>query len=372
MTELYVGLMSGTSQDGLDAALVELGDAGCVLHDAQTTPFPDALRAPLAALIDAPRAGLRELGALDTRFGEFAAECVTALLGRSSRAAEDITAIGFSGHTVFHQPDPPLAFTLQLGNPNTIAARTAITTVADLRGMDVAVGGQGAPLLPAFHAWRFADPDESRVIVNVGGIANLTCLPPGGPVTGFDTGPGNTLMDHWCREHGRGTFDRDGAWAADGKVDAQLLQTLKSDPYFGRPPPKSTGLEHFNPGWLRDALRQHRPAAPIDVQATLLELSASTIADAAETSAPGSARLILCGGGAYNARLVERLGELLAGTRVETSAAHGVPPEWVEAAGFAWLARARLSGRPGNIPSVTGAREAVQLGGVYSAHKRDA
>lgn len=372
MGELFLGLMSGTSQDGLDAALVELDECTCVLRQAATTPFPDEIALPLAAWVRDASGELLELGTLNTRFGEFAAQCALALLRSASVRPQDVKAIGFSGHTIFHQPEPPFAFTLQLGNPNVIAARTRIPTVADLRGMDVAFGGQGAPLLPAFHAWRFADTHESRIAVNVGGIANLTCLAPGRPIIGFDAGPGNTLMDHWCRTHDRGPFDRDGQWAASGRVVADLLRALRSDPYFSKAAPKSTGLEHFNGAWLTRALDAHKAQDPADVQATLLELTATTIADAVKAFGCAAQRLILCGGGAYNRALVRRLNELVAPARVDTSSAHGIAPEWVEAAGFAWLARVRLLGLPGNVPSVTGAREAVQLGGVYSADGHDA
>jgi anhydro-N-acetylmuramic acid kinase len=369
MTELFIGLMSGTSRDGLDAVLVELDDTICALRAATTTPFPEDLAGDLAALVRKARIELRALGTLSTQFGEFAADCVLALIETATVDSADIRAIGFSGHTIFHQPDPPSAFTLQLGNPNVVAARTGITTVADLRGMDVAMGGQGAPLLPAFHAWRFANPTEARAAINIGGIANITLLIPNQPVTGFDSGPGNTLMDYWNRKHGRGRFDPDGAWATSGKVVAALLQTLKGDPYFAKVAPKSTGLEHFNPTWLSATLDRHRTVEPADVQATLLELTASTIIDALEPHRRDVERLILCGGGAYNGALVRRLTALAAPAEVVSSTAHGIAPEWVEAAGFAWLARARLAGQPGNLPSVTGAREPVQLGGVYSGHK---
>jgi len=372
MSDLFVGLMSGTSRDGIDSVLIELGDENFALLHATTTAFTDDISQVLDELVQSQRTGLRELGAIHTRFGEFAAECVLALLRDANCRAEKVAAIGFSGHTIFHQPTPPLAFTMQLGNPNVIAAHTGITTVADIRSMDVAVGGQGAPLLPAFHAWRFASRDEGRVIVNIGGIANLTCLAPGRDVIGYDSGPGNTLMDAWCRQHGHGLYDAEGQWAASGKVVTDLLRTLKSDDYFSRNPPKSTGLEHFNSSWLERVLRRAPVSDAADVQATLLELTAGTIGDAVNSSAADAERVILCGGGARNTALVSRLAALLAPKLVESSDVHGIPAEWVEAAGFAWLARARLIGAPGNVPSVTGAREKVQLGGVYSGHKQNA
>ncbi len=372
MAELYVGIVSGTSLDGLDTTLVELGKQTCRVVGARTTPFPEPLGNALTALVADPKTDLRDLGRLDVSLAEFAAGCVHALLDAAGQAPDDVAAIGFSGHTIFHQPSPPHAFTLQLGDPNTIAARTRITTVADLRRMDVAFGGQGAPVLPALHAWQLSHTKEIRVVVNIGGIANLTCLNPGKPVTGFDSGPGNALMNAWCRLADRGPFDRDGAWAKSGTVVAALLRQLRSDDYFSQPPPKSTGLEHFNLAWLQRALADHAEAAPADVQATLLELTATTIADAVKASEPEAQRVIVCGGGAYNTALLERLAALASPAAVETSAAHGLEPEWVEAAGVAWLARARLNGVAGNLPSVTGAREPAVLGGVYSGKTPDA
>jgi anhydro-N-acetylmuramic acid kinase len=370
MSELYVGVMSGTSLDGVDVVVVELDEAIFNVRAMHTTAYPDELGAALQELVLTAEISLLELGRLDVAVGEFVASVVLDLLADSNHGSRDIRAIGFSGHTVFHQPEPPRAFSLQLGNPNTIAALTRITTVADLRGMDIALGGQGAPLVPAFHAWRFASASEARIAVNIGGIANLTCLDPQRPLRGFDSGPGNTLMDAWCRRAGRGPFDKDGVWAASGTVDAPLLRALKADAYFAKQPPKSTGLEYFNLAWLDAALEQHAGAiAPVDVQATLLELTATTIAAAIESSATAPDRLILCGGGAYNKALIQRLERLVAPTPVESSTVHGIAPEWVEAAAFAWLARARLQHSYGNSPSVTGAREPAVLGGVYSANK---
>ena len=372
MAELYVGLVSGTSLDGLDAALIELDEDSCGVVRARTTPFPEALGGQLAALVTDPKTDLHILGTLDVQFAEFAADCVLALLADAGREPNEIAAIGFSGHTIFHQPSPPHAFTMQIGDPNTIAARTRITTVADVRRMDVAFGGQGAPVLPALHAWQFGDAEEIRVVINIGGIANLTCLNPGRPVTGFDSGPGNALMNAWNRLNDRGPFDRGGEWAKNGIVIKELLRSFRSDEYFSLPTPKSTGLEHFNLAWVQRALADNADGAPADVQATLLELTATTIADAIKASEPATQRVILCGGGAYNAVLFERLETLVAPAVLETSAAHGLDPEWVEVAGFAWLARARLHGTAGNLPSVTGAREPALLGGVYSGETPDA
>ncbi len=366
---LFIGIMSGTSRDGLDAVLVGLEDQNFRLICARMTPYPDSIGLPLWRLVESAHCGLEDLGRLHTLFGEFAATCVAELLREAQISASRVTAIGFSGHTVFHQPEPPNAFTLQLGNPNIVAARTGIDTVADLRGMDVAVGGQGAPLLPAFHAWRFASAEESRIVVNVGGIANLTRLVPGEPIVGFDSGPANTLMDAWARRHSIGNYDDDGRWARSGIANANLLRMLQSDDYFARKPPKSTGLEYFNLNWLDRHVAVLGDLRPADVQATLLELTATSIAESATDVCPRLDRLIVCGGGCYNSALMDRLRALLPLVTIETSEAHGIAPEWVEAAGFAWFAQARLEGRPANVPSVTGAREHVHLGGVYSAKK---
>lgn len=367
MGELYIGLISGTSVDGVDAVLCEIDDASLRLLAAETLPYPTELRRRVAALIDRPQVALAELGGLDVALGEHFAACALEIASRAGVAPSRITAIGHHGQTVFHKPDPPEPFTLQIGDPNVVAARTGITTVADFRRLDIAVGGQGAPLVPAFHAWRFADASETRVVVNIGGIANITVLAPGSDVLGFDTGPGNTLLDRWI-ERARG-LDRDegGEWASGGRLDRDLLAALLDEPYFAAPPPKSTGRELFNAAWLdaKLAAAGRRPDDR-DVQATLAELTAETIAAAIARHAPGCARLIVCGGGAHNADLLARL-ERAARITVESTERYGIGPDWVEGAAFAWLARARLAGWPGNVPSVTGARKPVMLGGVYSA-----
>ena len=369
--QLFIGLMSGTSRDGLDAVLVGLDDQQFRLICARMTPYPDSIGVPLWKLVESAHCRLDELGRLHTQFGEFAAACIDNLLREAQIPANRVVAVGFSGHTIFHQPEPPNAFSLQLGNPNIVAARTGIDTVADLRGMDVAVGGQGAPLLPAFHAWQFASAEESRIVVNVGGIANLTRLAPGKPIVGFDSGPANTLMDAWARRHSIGDYDDGGRWATSGRVNADLLRLLQDDEYFARQPPKSTGLEHFNLDWLDRRLTVLGDLPSEDVQATLLELTAISITESAKAVCPELSRLIVCGGGCYNTALMNRLRALLPQVTIETSDAHGIAPEWVEAAGFAWFARSRLEGRPANVPSVTGARRHVDLGGVYSGRKYD-
>ncbi len=366
MPELYVGLISGTSVDGVDAVLLDLEREAPAVVAAQTTAYPEALAARVGRLIEAPQTSLRELGRLDTALGAFFADCALAVIAAGERAAADVEAIGHHGQTVYHEPLPPEPFTLQLGDPNVVAARTGITTVADFRRLDVALGGQGAPLVCAFHAASFADANEPRVVLNIGGIANVTVLRPGEPVTGFDTGPGNTLLDRWAERHLGRRFDADGAWAASGVVDEALLARLLEEPYFHAPAPKSTGRELFNAAWLDARLGTlGRAVAHADVQATLAELTARTVAAAVRHAAPDCARLIVCGGGAHNSDLLSRL-ERAAGLPVERTDAHGVGADWVEGAAFAWLARARIRGEAGNVPTVTGAREAVTLGGVYS------
>jgi anhydro-N-acetylmuramic acid kinase len=281
-------------------------------------------------------------------------------------APTDIAAIGVHGQTVRHRPD--LGYTTQIANPARLAEATGITVVADFRSRDIAAGGQGAPLVPALHAALFASNAVHRVIVNLGGIANLTDLPPHGEVRGFDTGPGNTLLDGWCERHTGAPFDRDGAWAASGRIARELLAELASDAYFAAAPPKSTGRDHFNPAWLQRALEQLRAAPqPVDVQRTLLVLTAATIARAIAEQCRGATEIVLCGGGANNAALVRELAAALAPRRLTTTAALGISVEQVEALAFAWLAREALSGRPGNLPSVTGARGARILGAIYRA-----
>jgi anhydro-N-acetylmuramic acid kinase len=276
---------------------------------------------------------------------------------------KDIRAIGSHGQTLRHQPDAITPYSLQIGNPATIASGTGITTVADFRSADIAAGGQGAPLVPPFHQWLFGG--ENRVILNIGGIANVTLLQPGdAPVIGFDTGPGNTLMDRWIQKHRKQAFDRNGAWAASGSCIDELLESMLTYGYFRLEPPKSTGLDDFNLDWLAGHGISHYDAT--DVQATLSELTAKTVADAVNRHAPQAGELFVCGGGAHNADLLQRLGRHLPGTRIATTAVVGLDPDWVEAVAFAWLAMRALAGKTGNLPSVTGASRKVVLGTIHS------
>jgi anhydro-N-acetylmuramic acid kinase len=361
---LYLGLISGTSADGIDAALVRFAPKLEVIA-ARTSAYPDDLRARIVSLARNDAAiTLDDLGHLDVEIGVCFADAALALLREANVAPNTITALGSHGQTVCHRPSGPLPFTLQLGDPNVIAERTGIVTVADFRRADVASGGQGAPLLPALHAAVLADPATPRAILNLGGIANLTLLVPGKPVLGFDTGPANCLMDAWSLRV-RGTpRDEGGAWARSGRVDAGLLQRLMDDPYFALPPPKSTGREYFNLDWL-DARRPDNAASEA-VQATLLQLSARSIASALRDGAPEIREVYACGGGVHNGALMDALRAALPGVKVDTTAALGLDPDFVEAVGFAWLARARLENVPGNLPSVTGAHGARVLGGIYA------
>jgi len=363
---VYLGLISGTSVDGIDAALVRF-EPRFVTLAAQTFSWSADLRAELLALGQGQASiDLDELGHLDVRIAEAFASAALALLERAGVDVRDVRAIGSHGQTVRHRPRGRFPFSLQLGDPSVIAERTGLATVADFRRRDVAAGGHGAPLMPAFHAALWRSAAENRAVLNLGGIANLTLLPRSGPVRGFDSGPANALLDAWCARHTGQAFDADGAFAASGRVDAALLARLLGEPWLAQPPPKSGGREQFNLDWLAQrggAL----PGAPADVQATLLELTAASVADALLATQPGTRRLIVCGGGVHNARLLERLRDRLGAICVESSAAHGVDPDFVEAAGFAWLARETLAGRPGNLPEVTGARGARVLGVVHPA-----
>ena len=360
---LYLGLISGTSADGIDAALVRFASRIEVIA-ARTFPYPDDLSARIVALArSAATIKLDDLGHLDVEIGECFADAALALLRDAGISPREVAALGSHGQTVRHWPNGLHPFTMQIGDPNVIAERTGIATVADFRRADMAAGGQGAPLLPALHAAVLADAATPRAILNLGGIANLTLLNPGKPVAGFDTGPANCLLDAWSQRV-RGTpRDDGGAWARSGRVDKALLEHLLADPYFAAQPPKSTGREYFNLDWLDARASAGIDAA--DVQATLMQLSAQSIANALRTHAPHVRELYACGGGVHNPTLMDAIRAELPDAKVDTTAALGLDPDFVEAVGFAWLARARLENIPGNLPSVTGARGPRVLGVVY-------
>ncbi|MHB1241592.1 MAG: anhydro-N-acetylmuramic acid kinase [Gammaproteobacteria bacterium] len=368
MPELYIGLMSGTSMDAVDAALVDLEHAPTLVAT-HSEPISESLRQDLRALAQGEFPNeLEHSGRLDVHLAERFAATALAVVKAAGRTPDEIRAIGSHGQTVRHRPAGPYPFSLQIGDPNVIAERTGITTVADFRRRDLAAGGQGAPLAPAFHNLVFRSPEEDRVVLNLGGIANITHLPrnPAAPVIGFDTGPGNVLMDAWCARHVGDPYDDGGEWAGTGRVCPGLLMALLADPYFAQPAPKSTGREHFHMAWLEQALAtQPEPLRAEDVQATLAELTAVSVTRAVHQHAPEPQRLLVCGGGAANRGLLARIQRHARGCAVESTAAWGLDPKWVEAAAFAWLAYQTLRAAPGNLPSVTGAQRPVVLGGIY-------
>ena len=367
MGDYYIGLISGTSMDGIDAVLVEFGQTSLEILQTRKHEYPAELRQQLCTSIREPQAcSVDDVGALERWTGECFRDAANALIDDAGINTSTIAAIGSHGQTLRHQPTASPPFTLQIGDPSVIAAGTGITTVADFRRGDMALGGQGAPLTPAFHEWLFRQPESPRTILNIGGIANVTILPAdGSAVTGFDTGPGNTLLDGWIRRHRKEFFDHDGGWAASGTVDDDLLSRLLADSYFSTPPPKSTGFEYFNLDWLEAAELDAIDSA--DVQATLCALTAASIAIAIRVFADEAAELLVCGGGVHNAELMRQLGVQLSEPQWSSTATAGLDPDWVEAAAFAWLAMRRMQDLPGNLPSVTGASHAAVLGAIYSA-----
>src|SRR5579883_552825 len=361
MAELYIGLMSGTSADGIDAALVDFSQPTPTMVATYYMPYPAALREQILALCVQGEDEIQRMGELDVLLGKTFAQAARSLLQQQSLSSADIKAIGSHGQTVRHAPQ---RFTLQIGDPNTIAAETGITTIADFRRKDMAYGGQGAPLVPAFHHHLFARQQLPPLIVNIGGIANVTVL--SSPIIGFDTGPGNVLMDAWIQLHHQKTHDAQGTWAAQGKIQPALLAQLLSDPYFTLPPPKSTGREYFHLTWLQKYLSAlPKKFLPEDVQATLAELTACSILKAIQ-SYRLEGEIVICGGGAHNAYLMQRMRTLAAPQfSVNSTQKYGIDPDWVEAVAFAWLAKQTLLRQPGNLPSVTGAKKPVVLGGIY-------
>ncbi len=364
--ERYIGLMSGTSMDGIDAVLVEIDATTSTILQTHSDPWPDDLHRQLQQLISQPeQTSARLVGTLHHALGHVFANTTLKLLDLANLPPQAVTAIGSHGQTALHAPDAPVPFSLQLGDPATIASETGIAVVADFRNADIALGGQGAPLVPAFHRWAFGQEDTDRAVINIGGIANVTILHSDGRTSGFDTGPGNTLLDGWMSTHHNQRYDSAGAWAAGGQVHEALLNSLADDDYFSRPPPKSTGLEYFNLAWLQRHLdKMTTPPAPQDVQATLSELTALQIANALRTL-PTLHQIAVCGGGVANHDLLSRLHQMLPNCDIQTTAHWGIDPQWVEATAFAWLARQRIHGLTSNLPSVTGATASVSLGGLY-------
>jgi anhydro-N-acetylmuramic acid kinase len=370
MTDYFIGLMSGTSMDAIDAVLVDLSRSMPNLIQTHSHPVTNEIRAELIQLSQGRcRKEMSALGKLDIQMAELFSDAVLELLNKAGVRKSQVRAIGSHGQTVFHSPDSDPPFTIQIGDPSTISIRTGIKTVANFRQADMAAGGQGAPLTPVFHEAVFQNPKFNRVVLNIGGIANITVLPAarGRDTSGFDTGPGNILMDAWIQKQLKNQFDQNGNWAASGKVDRDLLQKFFRDPYFTDMPPKSTGREKFNLNWLEKILkRQKKRFIKKNVQATLCELTASSIATAIQDYAAETEEVIVCGGGVHNMALMFRLQSMLAPIAVRSSEDYGVSPDWVEAIAFAWLAKRTLEGKPGNLPSVTGASHTVVLGGIYT------
>ena len=371
MTELYLGLMSGTSLDGIDGVLVEFIQTRQTVIAGASASMPPALR---QEFLDLNRAGHNELHRAALAANALAriyAGVVDALLKQAGVFPSAVRAIGAHGQTVRHQPQAfdSTGYTLQLNNPALLAELCGIDVIADFRSRDVAAGGQGAPLVPAFHRAVFGRPGSEVAVLNLGGMANLTVLGAAdeGNVLGFDCGPGNVLLDAWCLQHQGEPFDSGGTWAASGHVDAELLNRMLTEPFFAQVPPKSTGRDLFNPPWLAAALTPSATVSAADVQATLAELTAYSCADAVQTYAPASSELLVCGGGAYNQHLMRRLQALLPTRKVSDTLLRGLPPLQVEAAAFAWLARQTVRREPGNLKKVTGALGARVLGAIYPA-----
>jgi anhydro-N-acetylmuramic acid kinase len=373
MSDLFIGLLSGTSMDAIDVALVSFAKTIPDLIDTYSHPIPKNFRKQCLDITQSGQCSIDEYGILDAEAGELFAEATQHLLNQSKMHPSQICAIGSHGQTLRHRPDSIPPFSLQIGDPNIIAERTGILTVADFRRRDIAAQGQGAPLAPAFHASVFQHTHEHRIIINIGGISNVTLLPKDKtqPIIGFDTGPGNGLMDAWIQKEKGVLFDVHGDFASSGQVHLSLLEQCLKDPYFKAPHPKSTGREYFNLEWLSQQINvikpfitKIQPLASKDIQATLLALTVHSITLAILGSNIPDATIFVCGGGAQNRVLMQALNKVL-NRSVRSTAAIGLPPDWIEAMLFAWLAKQTLEGRPGNCPTVTGATRAIPLGGIF-------
>lgn len=362
LTGLYIGIMSGTSLDGADAILAEIGGPTSRSLDHVHVPFPGALREQLEALCSSGPDEIHRSQVAALELARIYARCVQTLLGRNGCEPQKVIAIGCHGQTVRHMPSE--GYTVQLNAPAALAEMTGIRVVSDFRSRDIAAGGQGAPLVPAFHAAMFGTGSKRRAILNLGGMSNVTLIAPDTPVQGFDCGPANVLMDAWIRRHQDLGFDEGGRWAASGQIDPALLGRLLAHPFFAQRPPKSCGREQFNPDWLASVLQGE--GNPADVQATLAELTAESVAAALRACDFAPDEVLACGGGALNTYLMSRLA-LRIGAPVRSTAEAGIPPEQVEAFAFAWLAMQAMTGRTGNLPDVTGAAGPRVLGALWPA-----
>ncbi len=369
MPEYFIGLMSGTSVDAIDAVLMDFSQSDTHIVTALSQTIDQSLRSEINSLI-AKKQLPTNYKETDEQFAQASSNAVKKLLKQSSIEAEDIIAIGSHGQTVFHDPKgiPPVS--IQIGDPQKIANTTNIPTIGNFRQADIDAGGEGAPLACAYHAQVLQNPDEERVVINLGGIANITKLPQNksDPIIGFDTGPASTLMDAWAQKHLNKAYDQDGEWAKSGKVNKKLLEQMLQDDYFSMLPPKSTGREYFNIEWLQHFLDNTLESIPAEnIQATLLALTTYTIADSIDAWCPQTKKILLCGGGSENKYLVQQLKIILNKITFQQTSDYGVPSKWMEAMAFAWLAKQNIEGKPGNIPSVTGADKPVLLGKQFLA-----
>jgi anhydro-N-acetylmuramic acid kinase len=364
----FIGLMSGTSLDGIDAVLVDFRKSLPAVIGALHQPLPKQIRDELIDLCSPGDNEIERMGHCETALAHAFADTANRLIHKLGVTPEEITAIGNHGQTIRHMPNDDQPFTLQIGDPSIVACQTGICTVADFRRQDMAAGGQGAPLVPAFHAAVFASHSKNRAILNIGGMANLTLLSTNKsePVIGFDTGPGNILIDAWHQQHHSTLYDDQGSWASSGTISEALLARMLDEPYLQLPPPKSTGRELFNARWLHQQLSHLKSCPkPEDVACTLVEYTARTITDQVIAHFSSCDEIYVCGGGFHNAYLMKRIAHMLPNQTISTTAVLGVEPDWVEAAAFAWLAKQRIEGKTGNLPSVTGASKACILGGIY-------
>ena len=362
-SELYAGIMSGTSLDGIDVVLVDLSNGQVQLRGTHYQAYQQAIKDALYALHHPENDELHQAQLIGNELARLYAATTISLLHKYHITPNQLRAIGCHGQTIRHRPE--LGYTLQLGNAALLAELTGITVISDFRSRDIAAGGQGAPLVPAFHDKVLRHPHIHRVIVNIGGISNLTDLLPDNPTIGFDCGPGNLLMDIWCQQHLGKPYDDRGSWATTGQVLPALLEQMLSEPFFALPPPKSSGRDLFNLQWLQNKL--HGSERAEDVQATLLELTCRTIAQAIQQHCVGAKEIYLCGGGAHNQALHNRIACLLPGSTVQTTNTLGVDSDYLEAIAFAWFAQQTLHGKPANLPSVTGAKHPCVLGAIYPA-----
>jgi anhydro-N-acetylmuramic acid kinase len=367
---LYVGLMSGTSVDAIDSALVRCQNNHVSILATHQHAIPTEFKKQIAAISHSGSDEIERLGVLDRALGLLFAEATNMLLVAAKTQPAQVKAIGSHGQTIRHRPPSAVArgeasFSLQIGDPNTIAEHTGITTVADFRRRDIAAGGEGAPLAPSFHAAAFGKPGVNRAIVNIGGIANTSFLEGSELRMGFDTGPGNTLLDHWILSHSGEPYDRDGQWSTTGQVHQVLLERLLAHSYFNKVGPRSTGKEEFNLAWLNSHLVGLDEIAAEDVQATLVELTSTSITRAIRHSPLNLSEIYICGGGCHNSHLMQCLAKQLAPATVQNTSVIGMDPDWVEAATFAWLASRTIDGLAGNSPAVTGATGERVLGGIY-------